>query len=416
MINNIYANKYTDYSWDFRKENTKGNTHCFHSYPAMMIPQIANRLLENYATHANLLFDPYCGTGTSLVEANLRNINAVGTDLNPLARLIAKVKTTIIDLNRLSESISNFLTLINNRSFNITNIERPDFNNINYWFDERVLNKLMIIKSFIKTIENVEIRNFYNVAFSETIRESSWTRNGEFKLYRMNEKQISKFEPKVFELMINKLHRNYNGLKEYILNLKGNAKSIIYDFNSVDYLPENLINNVDIVLTSPPYGDSRTTVAYGQFSRLANQWLDISEASKIDNMLMGGSKSKEFNKFEFSILNDVIKEIAQIDNKRALEINSFYYDYYSSIKNVAKTIKSKGYACYIVGNRTVKGITLPTDEITINFFEMNGFKHIETIIRNIPNKRMPAKNCPTNIKGKKSTTMLNEYIVVLQKD
>lgn len=47
---------------------------------------------------------------------------------------------------------------------------------------------------------------------------------------------------------------------------------------------------------------------------------------------------------------------------------------------------------------------------------MNGFKHIETIIRNIPNKRMPSKNCPTNIKGKKSTTMLNEYIVVLQKD
>ena len=415
MINSISTNKYTDYSWDFRKENTKGNTHCFHNYPAMMIPQIANRLLENYATHASLLFDPYCGTGTSLVEANLRNINAIGTDLNPLAILIAKTKTTLIDLNNLSENISKFLTYLNDRLFDTTNIEKPDFKNINYWFDEKVMKNLMIIKSFIKTLEDQELQNFFNVAFSETVRESSWTRNGEFKLYRMNEKQIRKFEPKVFELMIKKLDRNYYGLKEYTINLKGNAKSIIYDFNSVNYIPENLINNVDIVLTSPPYGDSRTTVAYGQFSRLANQWLDISEASKIDNMLMGGIKRKEFNEFEFSILNNVIKKIAQIDNKRALEINSFYYDYYLSIKNVAKTIKEKGYACYIVGNRTVKGITLPTDEITKSFFEMNGFKHIETIIRNIPNKRMPSKNCPTNIKGKKSATMLNEYIVVLQK-
>jgi len=58
---------------------------------------------------------------------------------------------------------------------------------------------------------------------------------------------------------------------------------------------------------------------------------------------------------------------------------------------------------------------LPTDEITSEMFKLNGFQHIETIIRRIPNKRMPSKNSPTNVKGKKDSTMNYEYIVVMQK-
>ena len=84
--------KYIDTSWDFRTVNTKEHTHCFHNYPAIMIPQIANRLINLYGKKAKKLFDPYCGTGTSLVEANLNGIDAIGTDLNPMARLIAEAK------------------------------------------------------------------------------------------------------------------------------------------------------------------------------------------------------------------------------------------------------------------------------------------------------------------------------------
>ncbi|MFQ6118862.1 MAG: DNA methyltransferase [Methanosarcinales archaeon] len=100
--------KYLDESWDFRGANTKIYTHCFHSYPARMIPQVAGRLIDLYCKNKKLLFDPYCGTGTSLVEANLRNINAIGTDLNPLARLITKAKTTPISLQVLDLYLKDF--------------------------------------------------------------------------------------------------------------------------------------------------------------------------------------------------------------------------------------------------------------------------------------------------------------------
>ncbi len=410
--------KYTDFSWDFVGANTKQFTHCYHNYPAMMIPQIAERILTKYGENSHLLFDPYCGTGTSLVEANLKGINAIGTDLNPLARLIAKTKTTKINLQVLDLYLKDFNDYMFSLMFNFNNkvsVVIPQINNIDFWFDKTVQEKLAIIKTFIDKIEDENVSNFFKIAFSETVRESSFTRNSEFKLFRMTAEQMQKFNPDVFGLMQSKLARNHKGLKAF-LEQKPKGNSQVYDFNTSNEVQHIENESVDIVVTSPPYGDSRTTVAYGQFSRLANEWLGVENANQIDSNLMGGKRQKEVYNFDSLALKESLERIATADEKRAKEVSSFYCDYQKSIENVAKTIKKGGYACYVVGNRKVKGEVLPTDEITKDFFENQGFTHLETIIRNIPNKRMPSKNSPTNVTGKKDETMNNEYIVIMQKE
>ena len=93
--------KYKDETWNFIKADTKEYTHCLHNYPAMMIPQIARELLNRYGTPNGWVLDPYCGTGTSLVEASMFGMNGVGCDINPLVRLIATAKTTPISLGAL---------------------------------------------------------------------------------------------------------------------------------------------------------------------------------------------------------------------------------------------------------------------------------------------------------------------------
>ncbi len=407
--------KYVDFTWDFRTADTKTFTHCYHSYPAMMIPQVAERILMKYGTGSRLLFDPYCGTGTSLVEANLKGIDAIGTDLNPLARLIAKTKTAKINLQVLDLYLKDFNDYVFRLIFNIykTNIVIPDIKNIDFWFDKTIQEKLTLVKSFIDEIEDENVSNFFKVAFSETVRESSFTRNSEFKLFRMTSEQMKRFNPDVFGLMQIKLARNHKGLKSF-LEQKTYADSIVYSFNTSKgmlYIEENM---VDIILTSPPYGDSRTTVAYGQFSRLANEWLGVENANQIDNDLMGGRKQNQTVIFNSNTLNESLEKIASVDEKRADEVSSFYADYQKSIENVSRTIKQGGFACYVVGNRKVKGVVLPTDEITKDFFENQGFEHIETIIRNIPNKRMPSKNSPTNVTGQTDETMNNEFIVIMR--
>jgi len=402
-----------DSTWDFRTVDTKLDTHCYHNYPAMMIPQIANRLIVSYGAKARTLFDPYCGTGTSLVEATLKNINAYGTDLNPLARLIAETKTSKIELQILDLYLKEFNDFIFAINFGINklNLISPNFKNIDFWFKPGTKNDLTTVKYFIDDIKDEKIKNFFLVAFSETVRESSLTRNSEFKLYRMSE--IDNFNPDVFGIITSKLARNRKGLKSYSEKVKNtSAEAKIYSFNTSNNIEE--IEDIDIVVTSPPYGDSRTTVAYGQFSRLSNQWLAIEDADKIDSQLMGG-KAKEIDEIGLDIIDKTVKKVANIDEKRAKEVYSFYYDYSKSIANVATVIKNNGYACYVVGNRKVKDIILPTDAITKSLFEEYGFKHKNTFIRNIPNKRMPSKNSPTNKVGKKSTTMNHEYIVVMQR-
>ncbi len=416
----IANKKYTDESWDFVDANTKTLTHCFHNYPAMMIPQVAARLIEKYGENAKLLFDPYCGTGTSLVEANIRNINAVGTDLNPLARLIAKAKTTIIDIQVLDtylHDFSNWLLSLKFGNDDNYSVSLPEFQNIDYWFTKKVQIKLAILKQYIDNIEDESVRQFFYVAFSETVRESSLTRNSEFKLYRISEENLKQFDPDVYSIMDQKLYRNRSGLVDFLKKKRNNSSSRIYSFNTVYEVPAQIIpeETIDIIVTSPPYGDSRTTVAYGQFSRLANQWLGFSEAAQIDNKLMGGKRNTKIEKFGIEILDETIEKIAEREEKRAQDVYAFYRDYLSSISNVSKTIKKGGFACFVVGNRRVKSLTLPTDEITSEMFRLQGFQHVETIMRKIPNKRMPLKNSPTNEKGKKDTTMNFEFIVVMQK-
>lgn len=419
--------KYLDTFWDFYGANTKEYTHGFHTYPAMMIPQIARELIKRYSDkNTKLIFDPYMGSGTTLVESKLMGISSIGTDLNPLARLIGTAKTTNLNLEDLEEEIVNFEEKIvrNRLHFEEIEIPIPKFSIRDNWFKEITLKELALIKICITEIIDIKIRNFFYVAFTETVRYVSYTRNGEFKLYAIESKKKEIFNPDTFEVFFKNLNENFHGLKEYNDKTTNEVETTIYDFNTSEGIPNNILKNesVDLIVTSPPYGDSRTTVAYGQFSRLANEWMEFDNAVKIDSILMGGTKFKENLRFNFEPLDKILDKIKENDiqkhksKAREPEIISFYKDYRDSINNISKIVKKNKYVCYVVGNRRVHNIELPTDEITKFFFEQNGFNHIETIIRNIPGKRLPSKTAPSNKSGETVSTMNFEYIVIMKKN
>ncbi len=408
--------------WTFKGADTRQLTHCYHDYPARMIPQIAAKLLDMFGKNAKLLFDPYCGTGTSLVEAKIRGINSIGTDLNPLACLIAKAKTTIPNLKELNKQISEFRKFsLTSKSLAFSSLPKIEgIKNLEFWFKPEVIEKLARLKNFINEIEDDSSRLFFQIAFSETVRESSNTRNNEFKLFRYKPEKLKNFSPDVFGIMISKLLRNRRGLGEFARIIDGDATKSrvkIYNFNSVIEIPEEYVSpsSVDIIITSPPYGDSRTTVAYGQYSRLSAAWLDMKEPEKTDRKLMGGQKAKKINKFPSAELNKTIDIIRQKDENRTLEVIAFYNDLFDSISNVSKVVKSGGYACYVIANRKVKNTLLPTDAAIRDFFRHFGFEHIDTFKRSIPNKRMALRNSPSNISGKIDNTMMQEFIVVMKK-
>ena len=128
---------------------------------------------------------------------------------------------------------------------------------------------------------------------------------------------------------------------------------------------------------------------------------------------MGGRKKK--NRLCDSPVDPVIEEIRAIDKKRASQVEAFYIDLERSISTVAPLLAAHSTICYVVGNRRVKGVTLPTDEFIVSAFNKHGFSHQETIVRNIPNKRMPKKNSPSYIAGETDVTMHEENIIVCRR-
>ena len=399
--------------YDFTGQSYSSVYPNLHKYPATMLPQIGIEVFKDLDIKNGKLLDPYCGSGSSFasgLECGLTEMH--GFDINPLAVLISKAKFTKVSIDKLFETkieLRNNIYEFLKDEKNIETLKRPQITNIDFWFSKEVIDNLTVIKYFIEQIEDKNIRRFFLIPFSETVRECSYTRNNEFKLFRMKSEDLLRFNPDVIGVYLNKLsdtiflYSNFYFPKLYE-NVNVNVQYSTFQPKD-DYF--------DVVLTSPPYGDSRTTVAYGQFSTLSNEWLGIDYARKIDGMLMGGVKPK--HNIQNGLIADYISEINKIDNKRALEVSAFYNDLDFSIKRVAKSVRKGGKSIYVVGNRTVKNIQLPTDQFIAEKFEENGFKHLVTYKRALSNKSMPSKNSPTNETGKTVNTMLFEYVVICRK-
>lgn len=455
--------------WDFREDDTKEYTHGLHNYPAMMVCPISRNIIrmvkELQPVHA--LFDPFAGSGTVLVEGMLSGIETVaGNDINPLALLLTKVKTTPIKHDLLVKETDSLLSRISSRrselSWALDSIDSyiidtlgldvagkkgwgdeapkyleqfceekkldiivPDFKNLGYWFRPRVILELSIIKTEIEKIQDKDVRDFIFIALSESIRFVSNRRNGEFKMFRMPVAKVQTFNPDVFNEFKKILIRNIDKMQDFCETLeKENAHPKVSVFrNDACTLTDAPDDTYDLIITSPPYGDSRTTVAYGEYSRLSLQWINLFDLTEkeimgVDRSLMGGKKYR--NGFEFTLQSPTLREslerIKDTDVERAGDVYSFYADLDASIKSVAAKTCSGGYQFWVVGNRTVKNELLKTDVIITELAPQYGLTPIFTVDRNIPNKVMPSQNSPTNVSGATGSTMTMEHIIILRKN
>ncbi len=455
--------------WDFREDDTKEYTHGLHNYPAMMVCPISRNIIrlvrDIQPIHA--LLDPFAGSGTVLVEGMVNGIETVsGNDINPLALLLSKVKTTPLDNKQLTAEVDQLLKMISQkRTSNLSALDNidsyctdilnldltnkkgwgdkahtylrdycksndidiciPEFKNMGYWFRPRVILELAIIKSEIERIKNKDIRDFVFVAMSETIRFVSNRRNGEFKLFRMPAAKVQAFNPDVYDEFSKILLRNVAKMEDFceVLERNDSKPSVSVFNNNVCSLSDVADYTYDLIITSPPYGDSRTTVAYGEYSRLSLQWINLFELSEkeimgVDKSLMGGKKYR--NGFEFVLSSETLRAsldvIKDADIERAGDVYSFYADLDAALCSIARKTKSGGYQFWVVGNRTVKNELLQTDVIITELAPQYGLVPVYTVDRNIPNKVMPALNSPTNIAGAKGSTMTMEHIVILRKE
>ena len=429
----LYNKQLQKVEWTFLDKSTKQYTHALHLYPARMHPEIASRVISEYAKNkTDVVFDPFMGSGGVLLEAILHGNQAVGIDINPFAVLLSKVKTTPIrkDLDNilkriLRDSAKDYL----DSDYHLECL--PNKLDVDNWYKPDTVKTLAILKHNIFRIRDKDVNDFFKICLSLTIRKSSFQRNGAWKLHRMTESDRVTFEPnpiKFFEQIvqsnISKMVDLVNAMpKGQAHTLLGDSRNITENFSKIsdDILQDR---KAHLIVTSPPYGDHGTTVAYGQFSKHSSLWLDLPEeqALSVDKVGLGG-KCKVGDDLGSATLNRTLDKVRKNDieltkNKkpcRTESVYSFFYDLDQCLNQISQNlVPEKSHCCFVVANRTVRRIVIPTDLITMELGNKYGFKVEKTIQRNIPNKAMPSKNAPENIVKETGNTMTRESIIIMK--
>jgi len=425
----------TKEDWTFKEIKTQEFTHGLHQYPARMHPEIAKRLITKFTSKkSDLIFDPFMGSGTVLVEAMLHGNNSIGIDLNPFAVLLSNVKTTPLDSKKLETTFKQILlNSKKDKQEKITYDNAPNFtsrkskkDNLNFWYPVKNSNDLQILKNHVFLIKDKQISNFFKICFSLTTRRVSFQKNSIYKIYRMQDDKRKEHEPDTlteFQKICEKNIKNMKNFTEKIGTKHAIANTILG--NTMD-APEILgTKKPTLLVTSPPYGDHQTTVAYGQFSRHPGMWLELPEQEEllaVDSEGLGGKKKDEIEDLQSDTLDKILKKVKKKDKEipktkthanRAGDVYSFFKDLDNCFEKISNVLQeTKSHCCFVVSNRTVRREKIPTDEICVELAKKYGFTHIDTIYRTIANKAMSLKNAPENITNFSGDTMNQESIII----
>lgn len=404
--------------WDFGEFNANIYNHGLHQYPARFIPQLVRKIVKTFSNENSNVLDIFSGSGTTLLECKYLGIkNSYGIELNPFAVFMTKTKLQNLDENSTIQKLDEIKSLFFDDSYNFSLIS---FKNIEFWYSKKAISALSKLFDIISKIADEKVKNFYLLVFCEISRKTSFLDHGGFKMYRSKTKVNNHFEPDVWNEFYKTSQRNFELLKENNKITKNNdtEQTLIYGDSRIIHseIPEH---SIDLILTSPPYGDSKTTVAYGQYSRLPWQWLSQKDdIIQLDSNLLGGS-TKKLDKSILNLSEKLKEQVAEIENvddsKRSNDVIAFYNDLYSTLESTTYYMKKGGYFILVTGNRTVKKIYLRTDLIITEFAKTLGYSTEKIYSRNIINKRMASKNSPTNEKGKTVNTMMTENIIILKK-
>jgi hypothetical protein len=141
---------------------------------------------------------------------------------------------------------------------------------------------------------------------------------------------------------------------------------------------------VNLIVTSPPYGEEKNTMDYARFSKLALYWLglDGQQVREMKNEALGSSQ-RQWNDSELpsATLQEKLAEIACKNKKRADEVYSFFYDYAACLKAMFDALKWDSYCCIVIGDRTASGMPIPNGIITSELSNAIGYTMTERLER-----------------------------------
>jgi len=427
-------------------------THFLHSYPAKIFPYIPAFFfsIPQICPPEGVVLDPFCGSGTVLLESLVHPIykrNVYGVEINPLGRLIAKVKTTPLKEDVLEKRIHHLLKLA--KKYDNVEAPMPESEKIRFWFSKKAIRKLSKLKYFIEEEgEYDDYKDFFWVCFSAMIRKVSMADpfipppvllkihkyENSPKKYKFLLKFLKQSEnPDVIGLFKSTVMKNFERIKS--LNKieevkKGEVKAqIIWDDtqhiklgrldkkgmlvkNNARTLPSK---SIDLVLTSPPY---LTAQKYLRTHRLELLWLGMiseKEIYRLEKEIIGSEKVSlkeiDFTEgVEIKSIDNLIKWASSKSPRRAAILFKYFLQMKKAMTEIYRVLKEETYAIVVFGHNKVLGRNVETYKFLIDVAMFSGFKLKLVLKDKIRGRGMITRRHNTG------GLIKEEFIIVLKKE
>lgn len=407
-------------------------THLIHTYPAKLLVHIPYFFLNNsvFSKKNDNVLDPFNGSGTVLLESILSHRNAFGADANPLARLIAEVKVSKLDTEKLTVTVKKIVLAAKKYKRSTS----PDVVNCDYWFPARTQRQLAKLLIAINKIEDEKIKKFMLVSFSNCVKKVSYAdprvsvpvklnpkryENGSKEKKKIQERleQLEKVD--VFEKFISIATENIERFKELEkAQLNGNkAKIISTDARtlSVSLKGKSLLKekSIQLIITSPPYAGAQ------KYIRASSLNLGWTQLAKVDELLQLDKKNigrENYTKAELNIqktgiaeADALIENIFKIKPERAQIVCSYLLEMKDALNEMVRVLKNDGYLVLIVGNNKVCNTEFNTQEYFTEYLVSKGLKLQFKLIDDIQSYGLMTK------RNKTADIISREWILVFKK-
>lgn len=374
-------------SWDF------GNTreeliHRIHPYPARFPAFITTKALEyadDQGVRVRNVADVFCGCGTTAVESKRNGKDFWGCDINPLATLIAQVKTHHYrdgDLGRAydairCEALNTDVTLQDQARIGAR---------IKYWFDDRNIEDLIRLDRAIrrKTHPYSAHRKFFQCGFSAILKATSFWLTKSIKAQR-DPNKIPRRVMEAFEEQVSLMRRANmeNSFPRPSPRTKIRARNFLGKTRSRD--------RADLIVTSPPYV---TSYNYADIHQLSTLWLGYAEdyRSLRKNMLGNRHGIRPPRQSVIRQLGDAAwktyRDMWEDDPSHASSIARYLVDLDKAVSRCWDVLEHGGIAVFVIGNTQYKGVKIDNAEHLESCMGRAGFKAVISIPRKVSLKIM----------------------------
>ena len=361
-----------------RRQATRYSSHGLHEYKGKFNPQVVKFLLNYYSiTEGSRVLDPFCGSGTTLLEAAHLDIDSIGVDANPLAKLIASTKVSLTRSN--ISKLESELHAIIQKSFSKkrTKLNSDEYTEyLSSWFPESTLQTMEKLRTYLLEAPRMT-RNVGLVLVSNQLREYSFQDPADLRIRRRSEAPDISLMKEALEASLDRLMAELRSSREILGRSSATARIIsgsVSDFKVTDSLAMD--GQIDLVITSPPYA---MALPYIDTQRLSLVWLRMvkpsnlrqSEQLQIGNREFGKAKiaenveaiklnSAKLPAEEISLCKSMLSSLSNTDGFRRQAVPALMYQYFLEMQMMfvnVRAVVSPGvpFALVVGSNRTTLG-------------------------------------------------------------